>query len=1059
MKRYEHIELLGRAFAYGEIDAFVGCMNAECKYHSDYAHKHLNTAEQIEESMRSVYATVQKKTAEGENCTYSFEVVALADVLKDGVSLNDLRQRNLFEVGEYGIVLYQYGDKHPVAVVFAHFNPGDQITEITLSRSTKWFNVQFYGDDGLADSEKDIPYTVKPLTNHDRQVKELQSAWTHQNHAEAELQDENIYIWRQADEYIKGWLKNRGYNVRESQVFEDCIGYRCNRNGYAYTVFMFAYGKERTTQLDGDYCSKFFDEKFSRESTILVVYLNVKRTRVDDKYNYTVCNYAGDEDRDLELWRLTNVNGKPILQFYPRKELIDLSWKLMYAFNHDDMDVYECIIRYLNPSIIGPGDPGYSMNGAVYGHLHRLHEKYGDMKLGYVRYNDVVYSAVPYLEGYGYFGFTVDNNLDKISDIKGYGFDGEEREIAEFIRTDIMPEEDLFDYVPRPTGVTALDPVSTERFALKIDFDNGECRKYVLPIDSDQENDEVVGYRSHSFTDAIWKSAEICKKHLDTSPFFPNRRPGIKFKNEYCISSMICYEEGTRYSEPEKLNTVVYEDEKRKLTALWKWNAESLWEDEETGLLKVLLSGSAFNWYGKSTFASIDGKRLCSLDFDYLDNFHEDRALVCVAGKGYGFVDPKMNFVIPMKYERADEFNNGKAKVELDGVWYTIDTSGKLTRLSPEKGDDRYQDIGEYSEGLCKVSTMKLGFMDLAYHSDYSEIAGTWGYVDEAGNEVIKPQYIYAYDFENGMAIVCKGKWTIDKKWDNECNQGRYWTEEELWGAIDTAGNEVIPFIFDEIKHFDDSDVFMAHYGGWKEGHWGVIDNRGNWLAEPIFKDIDYEYHDGLFAFYADDKWSGDDVPLGIYDVKQRKVIFEPQFFDVSFRDDGYIEVEVFDKDLGRRIEKMIDLDGNERFHSEYTSIYGWKEPFEVTIRDENGTRHGLIDKDGTVLLPCKYDVAWGGISYEQRRIVFEQDGKQGIVDFDDNVIVEPKYLEIHGMTNPLLTVRVGDKDSFQEGLITPDGKEVLPAKSHRIAWSRDNKIICCSDGECIVYQYEVKNN
>ena len=53
MKRHERMELLGRAFAYGEIDAFVGCMNAECKYHSDYAHKHLNTAEQIEESMRT----------------------------------------------------------------------------------------------------------------------------------------------------------------------------------------------------------------------------------------------------------------------------------------------------------------------------------------------------------------------------------------------------------------------------------------------------------------------------------------------------------------------------------------------------------------------------------------------------------------------------------------------------------------------------------------------------------------------------------------------------------------------------------------------------------------------------------------------------------------------------------------------------------------------------------------------------------------------------------------------------------------------------------------------
>lgn len=60
------------------------------------------------------------------------------------------------------------------------------------------------------------------------------------------------------------------------------------------------------------------------------------------------------------------------------------------------------------------------MNGAVYGHLHRLHEAYGNMKLGYVRYNDVVYCAVPYLDGYGYFSFTVDNSLEKISDIKGH---------------------------------------------------------------------------------------------------------------------------------------------------------------------------------------------------------------------------------------------------------------------------------------------------------------------------------------------------------------------------------------------------------------------------------------------------------------------------------------------------------------------------------------------------------------------------------------------------------------------------------------------------------------
>ena len=123
--------------------------------------------------------------------------------------------------------------------------------------------------------------------------------------------------------------------------------------------------------------------------------------------------------------------------------------------------------------------------------------------------------------------------------------------------------------------------------------------------------------------------------------------------------------------------------------------------------------------------------------------------------------------------------------------------------------------------------------MDLAYHSDNSEIAGNWGFVNEKGQEIVAPQYIYAYDFEDGIAIVCKGKWTKDSKWDNKYNKGRYWTEEELWGGIDKDGKEVIPFIFDEIKHMWDcnNEVFMAHYGGWKDGHWGIIGRDGRWCC------------------------------------------------------------------------------------------------------------------------------------------------------------------------------------------------------------------------------------
>ena len=383
--------------------------------------------------------------------------------------------------------------------------------------------------------------------------------------------------------------------------------------------------------------------------------------------------------------------------------------------------------------------------------------------------------------------------------------------------------------------------------------------------------------------------------------------------------------------------------------------------------MKALVSGDFINYKGISAFATRNGNRITSLDFDYITDFSEGLARVGVFGRGYGFINKKGKLVIPAIYENADDFKNGTAIVKRNGERYYIDKTGKETKIASDL-NHKYQEAGELCEGMCKVSTLKLDLMDLAYHSDYSEIAGTWGYIDENGNEIVSPQYIYANDFEDGIAIVCKGKWTIDKKWVNEYNTGRYWTEEELWGAIDKTGKEVIPCMFDEIKNFwDTTEVFMAHYGGWKTGKWGVISRTGEWLVEPIFEDLGYEYKDGLFAFYQEDKWSDpDNVLVGVYDLKQHKVILKPQFFDVDFIEDGYLKVEVYDKKLKRRIEKIIDFQGKEVFPSIYSSIYGWREPYEVVIRDENGSRHGLIDKDAMFF--CLANMMSRGMVYLTKR-------------------------------------------------------------------------------------------
>ena len=1046
MENREIVDLLGRAFAYGEIDRIADYIAPDCKYQSDYSNKEVQMAENIIARMKTVYSNLT------DDCRYNYEIVKIDDV-RNKESEYQVKRIDGMAVCEYGLLLYQYSDKCPVAVVLVVIDENEKIKRILLVRDRNRYNVEFYD----TDSPKDVPATVQPFTTHDRQVAELSSGFSGQ-HLKGTSEDASadVYIWREADKYCKSLLKSRGYYLLESKIFSDCIGYRCNRKDYAYTVFMYAYGTKKTSQLDGDYCRKLRHYEFSKDSATIVLYLNVKRREVDGKTEYTVCDYSGNEDYAPEMWLVSDINGKNILEYFPRKEMMDVTYHLMYAFNHDCLDAYDCVICDKNPVFDGYENTGMVLNSAFYNVLLKLHKEYGDMKYGYVRYNDVIYSGVPYLEGYGFFSFQV-NDQDRIIKVVSYPFDGGERKVEEFIKTDERESDDWFTSIPELIKAEPISPVATERFALKLTFDNGETKKYVLPISADSENDEVISYKAHVFTDKIWKSANLIDSMEAEIDGYAQRGATVIFANDYSIHGAFSYQESEPYTEPILKNEIIFEDEQQKVERLWIWAANGIHEDEESGLYKVLLSGQAFNYYGVSTFASRDGQRLCSINFDYIDDFSEGLALVAKSGFGYGFVNKDMQLVIPMIYEKADEFKNGKAEVMRDGRWLFVDKNGKEINITSSETGTKYQEIGKYFEGMCKVSTLKLDFMDLAYHSDYAEIAGTWGFVNEDGKEIIAPQFIYAKDFYNGIAIVCKGKWTIDKKWDNEHNKGRYWTEEELWGAIDKAGNTVIPFKFDEIKEFwEVDDVFMAHYGGWDEGHWGVIDIYGNWLADPIFEDIDYDYRDGLFAFYKEDKW-GDDVPLGIYDIKHKKVIFEPQFSDVSFEDDGWIKVEVFDEELKRTIEKIIDINGNEKFHSIYSSISTYKNPYEVTIRDGVKDLRGLIDEYGKTILPCVNDALWNGLYFKEKRIIFTENEKCGIKDFDGNIIIPPKYYEIHGIGNALLTVRVGEKDNWKEGLITQDGRVVLPAEYDRITSCKDNYYVCQHDGVCEMLHVSVK--
>jgi hypothetical protein len=90
--------------------------------------------------------------------------------------------------------------------------------------------------------------------------------------------------------------------------------------------------------------------------------------------------------------------------------------------------------------------------------------------------------------------------------------------------------------------------------------------------------------------------------------------------------------------------------------------------------------------------------------------------------------------VIPLEYEAASDFHEGKAVVKnKDGSYSLIGLAGKIIKTYP------YTFVGDYGEGLLAFQKTE---------------GGKFGYIDEQGEIVVGPQFSEAKMFIEGRAIV-----------------------------------------------------------------------------------------------------------------------------------------------------------------------------------------------------------------------------------------------------------------------------------------------------------------
>jgi hypothetical protein len=262
-----------------------------------------------------------------------------------------------------------------------------------------------------------------------------------------------------------------------------------------------------------------------------------------------------------------------------------------------------------------------------------------------------------------------------------------------------------------------------------------------------------------------------------------------------------------------------------------------------------------------------------------------------------------------------------------DGVSYGyVDVSGEWV-IEPQ-----FDFAGDFVEGLAVV-----------------EEAGQYGYIDPGGAVVIEPQYDFAGDFAFGLApVVVDGQFgyidptgllVIEPQFDD----ARAFTADGLalvrpdqtYGYISQDGQFVIAPEFEAASSFSEGLAAVA-----SAGNYGYIDDSGQIVIEPQF-DFASDFSEGLAAVLIDGQ-------VGFIDPTGQLVI-EPVYNFAQNFSEGLAAVSV------GGLVGFIDSSGEMVIEPQYDFAESFSEGLAAVREAE---LIGYIDQGGQMVIPPQFDKA-----------------------------------------------------------------------------------------------------
>ena len=193
----------------------------------------------------------------------------------------------------------------------------------------------------------------------------------------------------------------------------------------------------------------------------------------------------------------------------------------------------------------------------------------------------------------------------------------------------------------------------------------------------------------------------------------------------------------------------------------------------------------------------------------------------------------------------------------------------------------------------------------------------------------------------------------------------------------------------------------IDYFAAYNNNKWGVINSNGDIVIDPSYAEM-------------------------IIVPNSKKDIFLCTF-DVNYDDGTYKTKALNGKNEEiftsyEQIEAITNIDENQNL-----SYNG------QVLRVQKQGKYGLINMDGTEILPCEYEEikALQGV---ENAILLQKEGKYGIVNNEGKTLIEPNYVEIQGLGKEASQGFIVKNQEEKYGIIDISNKQVLETKYDAIS-------------------------